>query len=112
MLQKMHNVFASLIGLACLLGGMACPQPLPPVPPGPPPATADAGATDAAVPGSVVEMACANLARLQCPEGLRLDCVAVAQKAMDLHTTDLKLGCLIGAQTVAEVRACGSVSCK
>lgn len=113
MLQKMHNVCASLIGLACLLGGIACPgpQPLPPVPPGPPPAVADAG-PDAPVPGSVVEMACANLARLQCPEGLRLDCVTVAQKAMDTHTTNLKLECLISAQTVAEVQACGSVSCK
>lgn len=106
MLQKMHNAIASLIGLAFLLGGIACPspQPLPPVPPGPPPATADAG--------SIVEAACANLARLQCPEGLRLDCVTVAQKAVDLRTTDLKLGCLVGAQTVDEVRACGSVSCK
>jgi len=115
MLQKLQNVLISIIGLACFLGAMACPgpQPLPPVPPGPPPAVADAAADiPAPVPGSVVEMACANLARLQCPEGLRLDCVTVAQKAMDLHTTDLKLGCLIGAQTAAEVRACGSVSCK
>jgi hypothetical protein len=112
MLQKIHSVLASLVGLACFLGAMACPgpQPLPPVPPGPPPAT-DA-ATDVPVPGSVAETACASLARLQCPEGLRLDCVTVVQKAIDTHITDLKLGCLIGAQTVEAVRACGSVSCK
>lgn len=90
-----------------LLLGIACPSPpLPPVPPGPGPAPALIDA------GTVAEAACANLARLQCPEGLRADCVPVVQKTIDTRITDLKLGCLIGAQTVAEVQACGSVSCK
>ncbi len=113
MLQKIQNALASFIGLAFLLGGLACPgpQPLPPIPPGPPPATADAGA-DVPAPGTAAEAACANLARLQCPEGLRLDCVVVVQKAMETRITDLNVGCLIEAQTVAAVRVCGSVRCK
>lgn len=104
MFQKMHSALTTLLGLVCLLGAIACPQPLPPAPPGPEPATADAG--------TVAEATCANLARLQCPEGLRLDCVAVVQKALDTRITDLKLGCLMAAKTPDEARACGSVSCQ
>lgn len=111
MLQKMQNALASLLGLAFLIGAMACPspQPLPPVPPGPLPATADAGAD---APGSIAEAACANLARLQCPEGLRLDCVVVLQKAITTRIADLKPECLSTAATIEAVRACGTVSCK
>lgn len=90
-----------------LLLGIACPSPpLPPVPPGPGPTPTLVDA------GTIAEAACANLARLQCPEGLRADCVPVVQKTIVLRTTDLKLGCIIEAQTVAAVQTCGSVSCK
>jgi hypothetical protein len=98
----MQNALASL-GLVYLLGVTACPQPLPPVPPGPGPADA--------APSTIAEATCTNLARLQCPEGLRPDCAAVVQKAIDTRITDLKLGCLAEAQTVDAVRACGSVTC-
>ena len=107
----MQNALASLIGLAFLLGGMACPQPFPPVPPGPEPAALDAGA-DVPAPSTSAEAACANLARLQCPEGLRLDCAAVVQKASETRITDLNVGCLIEAPTVEAARACGTVACR
>jgi len=93
--------------LSCwIIAGAACPQPLPPVPPGPGPTNPDAAVVN------VVRIACANLAALQCPEGLRLDCELVAQKALNTGITDLKLECLAAAKTADEARACGTVTCR
>jgi hypothetical protein len=112
MTQKTSFLASSVLTILLLLG-IACPSPpLPPVPPGPAPATLDSGAPDTPLPAATAENACANLAALQCPEGLRADCISVTQKAIDLHTTDLKLGCLVAAKTVEAVRACGTVLCR
>jgi hypothetical protein len=94
-----------------LLALASCPQPLPPTPPGPGPAVLDGGASDAPVE-TVAQATCANLARLGCPEGLKANCASVVQKAIDTQVTNLRGDCLVGAQTVEAVRACGTVSCR
>jgi hypothetical protein len=91
----------------------SCPQPLPPAPPGPGPAPVvpDGGMADAVVE-TVAQAACVNLARLGCPEGLRVNCASVVQKAIDTQITNLRVDCIVGAQTAEAVRACGTVSCR
>lgn len=105
-MEKLQNMLLGLILLAGITVGSACPTPMPPVPPGPTPIQPDAA------PGTAAEATCANLQRLGCPEGLRPDCVVVVQKTIDLRTTDLKLDCLIAAETIAAVQACGTVECR
>ena len=96
MQQKLQNLLASLIGATFLIGSAACP----PTPPDPGPAPTPA------------EAVCAKLAEHQCPEGLREDCMPVVQKIIDTKVTDLKVDCLLKAQTSIEIQACGTVACR
>jgi len=55
--------------------------------------------------------ACANLARLGCPEGLASNCPSVLARVVDAHLTNVSLSCLSLAQHVTDVQACGAVAC-
>lgn len=104
---------------ACNNSCVTTPSPAPPKPP--PVVVVDAGPMptpplDAAPapqpdidPG--VRDACANLAALQCPEGLAADCKVVLQKAFVQRITIVPLDCLVGATSKPVARACGFVTC-
>lgn len=62
------------------------------------------------VDAGTVAAACANLAKLGCPEG-GASCVATIQHASSVGVTDLKPACLAAAMSQAAARACGSVTC-
>ena len=95
----------------------------PPMPPVVPTGDADAaGLSDNALADIALEarvptlytQACANLARLHCPEGLLPKCAeGMANAAVSGHftTTPESAQCLKTAATIASVRACPGVSC-
>ena len=63
----------------------------------------------------VCAKACANLRRLDCPEGDAPDggrsCESVCEQARASHRIDLKPLCLASAKTREAARACGTVAC-
>jgi len=54
--------------------------------------------------------ACANIAKLGCPEG-NTSCVSACAHTQDSGVTDLKPACLAAAKTVADLQKCGTVKC-
>lgn len=105
--------------LASCNGCVPAPVPVP-LPPNPAPVVSDAGPTppkpshaDAAPPkpSSPFELACANLARLACPEGKPTNCAAVLEHTQTSKLTPVDVSCLQAAPNAAAVRKCG-VSCK
>ena len=57
-------------------------------------------------------LVCKHLAYLGCPEGIAPECPVAFGRIQDGRLGDLQPGCLMGAQTPAEARACGSVMCE
>ncbi len=59
------------------------------------------------------ESACANMARLKCPEAVEkfdeLPCATVCEKASQVQ--DLALDCVANAPTVLDLRMCRTVRC-
>ena len=82
--------------IALLLGGFAGCVTVAPVP------VSTAGCAEA----------CANLARLKCPEGLDVSCTASCLSAQAARLTDLKPACLASADSIEAARACGTVTCQ
>lgn len=96
----MRNVFYFLGALSitmCTLVAFCGCATITPVPPAPPP--------------EIYATACANLAKLGCPEGVDEACAATMQKAQEARLVDLKPACLAGAASVEAARSCGSVTC-
>jgi hypothetical protein len=62
------------------------------------------------VDAGTITAACANLAKLGCPEG-GTSCVATIQHASSAGVTDLKPACLAAATSQDAARACGTVTC-
>lgn len=56
-------------------------------------------------------LACTNMAKLGCPEGVNANCVDVCNHAQASGLTNLKPDCLASAATVAAAKACGTVTC-
>jgi hypothetical protein len=76
---------------------------------------AAAGCSASAPPASSssdrdVDAACANLARIGCPEGLDPTCAATIRRAS--RVLDVRAPCLAIATTPEAARACGSVTCQ
>jgi hypothetical protein len=61
-------------------------------------------------PVSYVEV-CAHLKDIGCPEGALPNCATALQRAEDDRLVDLKASCLLDASTIAQARACGSITC-
>lgn len=78
-----------------------------------PPTTPDAGPVLFADSGppTACTLACVNLNKLGCPEGLDPNCVNVCNHAQGQGVTNLKPDCLANATTVAAAKACGTVTC-
>lgn len=98
------------IVVAHFIGG--CPQPSPKPPPND---ASDAAPLPDSGPSAPCEAACAKLAALGCPEADTLDGgKSCAQLCLDSEASgkfNLKPACVAGAQTVEQVRACGTVRC-
>ena len=62
-----------------------------------------------AAPPSPCAAACANLARLQCKEGLDPTCAVVCEHASMM--TNFHAGCLASATSKVDARLCESVDC-
>jgi hypothetical protein len=96
------------------LGANGC-GPINPLPVDPTSAGGASGVGGAASAGTSGEtpcgLACANLARLGCPED-QSSCVRLCE----LHATDSRfsqsISCRIAAQSVADAQACGPASCR
>lgn len=107
--------FALLSTIAFAL--QACPpDPLPPdagPDAGPTPVVVDASppppASDASAPSVAL---CAHLAALGCQEGIAANCAVTVDHVQAERITDLRVACLLAAQTKAAARACRSVECK
>jgi len=105
----------SIVFLGMSVASMACPPE--PSPPQPSPYS-DAGMPDVLVPDdagphfSQCAIACFNLKQLECPEGVRSDCVSVCDRVTGARLVNLKLDCLIRAKTKEEARTCKSVDCR
>jgi hypothetical protein len=54
---------------------------------------------------------CAHLKDIGCPEGALPNCATALQRAEDDRLTDLRASCLLDASTIAQARACGSITC-
>ena len=90
-----------------------CPPPLPPVAPETGPLSADVSLPDASPEAA---SACAQLARLGCPEGTARTCAVALDKqasmGISLELTPRTLACLASAKTKLDVRACSkAVAC-
>lgn len=57
--------------------------------------------------GDVSDAVCSHLGALQCREGLDVSCRVVVRRVLETRLTDLRVTCLLGAQTKSAVRACG-----
>lgn len=110
----------SILATMCLAACAACPPKPNPDPIGPVP-DAEITASDSGTAGDApaaqpdaspaASVACANLRRLGCKEGLDPNCEVVFDRVLDAHLTDLRPACLTSAKTKAEARACKSVDC-
>lgn len=97
-----------------LLSLAACPppavQPVVDASDGAPPDAAPPLAGDAADTTGCAD-ACANLARLRCPDGLEPNCVATCVHAQLSGLTDLHTACLARAVSLQAAIGCHSVKC-
>ena len=111
MTLKKTLVLTLLVGClpyAFALSGFALGAGCTPSPGGTPPAVS----TSASVPpADPVTAACANLARLGCPEGKAAACVATMGHAQAANITPVNPACLAAASSPAAARACGFVAC-
>lgn len=94
-----------------LMGGCPTPAPKPPIVD-----ASDAALEDAVVRNPSCASACEQLAKLGCPEGRTLDggksCLHVCEDAEASGKFSLKPACVIGAQTIEQLRLCGTVRCQ
>jgi len=61
----------------------------------------------------VCDAACANLAALQCPEGLAADCVQLCTLYLANPTVyKFNAACRAAAKTKTEAQQCGQASCR
>jgi len=63
------------------------------------------------VTAATITAACANLAKLGCPEG-GSSCAATIEHVSSVGVTDLKPACLATATSQEDARACGTVTCE
>lgn len=61
--------------------------------------------------GDVCTDACQNMAYYGCPEGLASNCASTCNKVQSEAITDLKPVCLSTAQSISDLRECGTVKC-
>lgn len=100
--MKLVAAIASVLALAACQGGVAC-QATPPPDAGPP-----APAPAPAPPSPQTTAACANLAKLGCPEGADPACPAALARgaALGHGFYTVQMPCLAAAETPAAARAC------
>lgn len=103
--MKPHTLIATI----ALALSFACgPVSPPPGPPGPLGGAPNGGAAGTAGAPSCAS-ACANLARLGCPED---DCEGQCARIVADGRFQIDLACRANARTQAEAQACGPASCR
>ena len=104
----------AIIALGMALLFTACPHPMPPTPfPLPDAAVTSDAPSKTDVQSITYQALCDKLYKLHCTEGADPDCIHafVYNDENGSTVTDLKVGCLNSAQTVDQVRQCGTVEC-
>lgn len=91
---------ALLFGLLVVACTHAPPPPPPPVP-----------LKDAGPDASVYVLACDRMGAIGCREGTMANCAEVLEHAAESRLTTLRPDCLAVAQSKADVRNCGGVTC-